>query len=87
MKIRALRRQRYFKKIYKQKNKWAEVLQTTGNTDQVAIPEHEQKAVRLTEDGMKYEALMMYNNFSEDEHNSVYMYKHKRKLSDKRQLL
>ena len=71
MKIRALRRQRYFKKIYNQKAQWAE--RTKGGEATFSDNQHEQRAVRLTEDGMKYEALIMYKNFNGTEANQKYM--------------
>lgn len=69
--IRAFRRVRYFKKLFAQKNQWAQMrfkaalLGIKGK--EFTKSNLEVNPARLTEESMSYESLVMYQNASDDE--------------------
>lgn len=89
--IRAIRRQRYFKKLYEQKNQWAQMrfkaalLGIKGK--EFTKSNLDINPVRLTEENMAYENLIMYRNYSDCEQTAKQKKKDKNWLQYKRDLL
>ena len=93
LEIRATRRQRYFKKLKIQSSQWSNLkfMSALHNLKDNKLVQKKLtlKPVRLTQDSMPYELLMMQKNFSEDELSTQFSLQkaHKESLNTKRDLL